>query len=159
MKFISEDIIDAITEEIGGSETSFKQTVMELRKEQPAVTAYIFSENFDLFTQSEKEYLLFLVLVIFKSIKKEVGHLEEVSEKKLGKNEEVNWQILGAVTAKIFRERVDIFFKNYFQEDLLAFVEDSLVEEEEELVTKVGREPMFVALKSIIDSWCDNEEL
>jgi len=53
---------------------------------------------------------------------------------------------------------MDIFFKNYFQEDLLAFVEDSLIEEEEGLVTKVGREPMFVALKSIIDVWCDNAE-
>ena len=156
MKLISENIIDAITEEIGSSEASFKKAVMELRKEQPAVTAYIFSENFDLFTQAEKEYFLFLVLVIFESIKREVKTLEEITADNLGKYEEINWQLLGDVTAKKFKERMDIFFKNYFQEDLLAFVEDSLIEEEEELVTKVGREPMFVALKSIIDAWCDN---
>ena len=37
------------------------------------------------------------------------------------------------------------------QEDLLAFVEDNLVEDEDSVVTKEGREPMFVALKSVID--------
>ena len=60
------------------------------------------------------------------------------------------------MTAKKFRERLDVFFQDYFQEDLLAFVEDSLSEEEEEMVTKIGREPMFVALKTIIDCWCDS---
>jgi len=158
MKFISENIIDQVTEEIGESETAFKKATLELREEQPSVTAYIFSENFDLFTQGEKEYFLFLALVIFKSIKSEAGDLKNISENTLGKHEEINWQILGSVTAKKFRERIDIFFKNYHQEDLLAFVEDSLMEEEEEMVTKVGREPMFVALKSIIDVWCDNNE-
>ena len=55
------------------------------------------------------------------------------------------------MTAKRFRDRMDIFFENYSQEDLLAFVEDNLVEDEDSLVTKEGREPMFVALKSVID--------
>ena len=49
---------------------------------------------------------------------------------------------------------MDVFFENYQQEDLLAFVEDSLIDDEDEIVTKVGREPMFVALKSIIDCLC-----
>ena len=158
MKFISENIIDAITEDIGSSEANFKKTTLELREEQPAVTAYIFSENFDLFTQAEKEYFLFLVLVIFKSFKKEESDLRQITENELGKQEEANWELLGDVTSKKFRERMDVFFKNYIQEDLLAFVEDSLMEEEEEMVTKVGREPMFVALKSIIDAWCDDRE-
>ena len=44
------------------------------------------------------------------------------------------------------------FFENSSQEDLLAFIEDSLLEEEEDLVTKVGREPMFIALKCEIQT-------
>jgi len=62
MKLISENIIDTITEEIGSSEANFKKTIEELGREQPAVTAYVFSENFDLFTQAEKEYFLFLAV-------------------------------------------------------------------------------------------------
>jgi len=155
MELISENIIEAIAEEIGNSEQSFKEATVELSEEQPTVSGFIFSENFDLLTQAEKEYFLFLVLVIFKSIKKSGVAITTTTEQQLGRHEELNWELLNEVNAKKFRDRMDIFFKNYFQEDLLAFVEDSLTEDEEELITKVGREPMFVALKSIIDSWCD----
>lgn len=158
MKFISEEIIDRVAEEIGGSEEAFKEATIDLSMEQPNIAAYIFSDNFDLFTAAEKQYFLFLVLVVFKSIKSEVEILPRTSAVDLGKFEEKNWQQINEVTSKQFRDRLNVFFDNTPQEDLLAFVEDSLLEEEEELVTKVGREPMFIALKSIIDSWCDNLE-
>ncbi|MFK8007798.1 MAG: hypothetical protein AB8H03_15575 [Saprospiraceae bacterium] len=156
MKFISEKIIDRVAEEIGESEEAFKEATVDLSMEQPNIAAYIFSDNFDLFTDAEKQYFLFLVLVIFKSIKNEADNLPRVSAEVLGKFEEKNWELINEVTSKQFRDRLNVFFKNTPQEDLLAFIEDSLLEEEEELVTKVGREPMFIALKSIIDSWCDN---
>lgn len=158
MKFISEEIIDRIAEEIGGSEDAFKEATIDLSMEQPNIAAYIFSDNFDLFTADEKQYFLFLVLVVFKSIKSETENLPRTSAADLGKFEEKNWLLINEVTSKQFRDRLDVFFENTSQEDLLAFLEDSLLEEEEELVTKVGREPMFVALKSIIDSWCDMSE-
>ena len=103
--------------------------------------------------------MLFLVLVIFKSIQKEVPNLLNPNPETIGKWEEKNWDLLNSVTSKKFRERMDVFFKDYFQEDLLAFVEDALTEEEEELlVTKIGREPMFVALKSLIDAWNETQK-
>ena len=154
MDFISENIIESIAEEIGASEENFKDALLEFNTEQSFLTAYIFSENFDLLTQPEKEYFLFLVLVIFFSVKNEGGGLDTITEEEIGKAEENNWTLLSEVKSKKFRERMDVFFEGYEQEDLLAFVEDSLTEEEEEIVTKVGREPMFVALKSIIDCLC-----
>ena len=157
MKFISEETIDRIAEEIGGSEDAFKEATIDLSMEQPNIAAYIFSDNFDLFTADEKQYFLFLVLVVFKSIKSETENLPRTSAADLGKFEEKNWLLINEVTSKQFRDRLNVFFENTSQEDLLAFLEDSLLEEEE-LVTKVGREPMFVALKSIIDSWCDMSE-
>ena len=156
MEFISENIIEATVANIGASEANFNSAFNELRDQQSIVAAYIFSENFDLFTNAEREYFLFLVLVLFKSIQRKTSELPNISAEMLGKKEEQNWELINNVTAKKFRERLDIFFKDYFQEDLLAFIEDSLTEEEEELVTKIGREPMFIALKSIIDSWCDS---
>ncbi|MBK8670547.1 MAG: hypothetical protein IPN89_14270 [Saprospiraceae bacterium] len=43
-------------------------------------------------------------------------------------------------------------FRNYRQEDLLAMVEDSIQQDDENFVTVVGREIIFVACKSIIDT-------
>lgn len=155
MEFISEKIIETVAAEIGDSADQFKQATVELSEQQPEVVGYLFSENFELFTNAEREYILFLVLVIFKSIEREVGMFDLLTAEQISEMEEKNWNLLHEVDAKKFRDRMDVFFKDYFQEDLLAFVEDSLSEEdEEELVTKVGREPMFVALKSIIDGWC-----
>ncbi|MEM6964038.1 MAG: hypothetical protein AAF573_04665 [Bacteroidota bacterium] len=155
MKFISESVIESCAEQIGASAQNFEAALVALNDDQPIIAAFVFSENFALFTQAEKELLLFVVLVIHQSIKKERGPMQIVSAEALGKREEKNWETMSKVTAKKFRDRLDVFFENYAQEDLLAFVEDSLTEEEEELVTKVGREPMFVALKSIIDAMCD----
>ena len=151
MKFISEEIIDKVAEEIGQTEESFQAAMIDLKNDQPVITAFIFSEDFDLLTQDEKEYFLFLSIVIFKSIKMTHPELPQISEETLGEAQEKNWTLLSEVKTKKFRDRVGIFFENYDQEDLLAFVEDSLTEEEEDLITKVGREPMFIALKSLID--------
>lgn len=155
MDFISENIIEKVAEEIGASEENFSDALQNLHEEQPILAAYIFSENFDLLTQAEKEYFLFLFLVLYFSIKKENElALETIDEETISKTEENNWTMLSEVKAKKFRERMDVFFKDYPQEDLLAFVEDALTGDEEEIVTKVGREPMFVALKSMIDCFC-----
>ena len=154
MEFISENIIDSVVEEIGTSEENFTKALLEFSKEQPLLNTYILSENFDIFTQSEKEYFLFLTLTLYFSVKNENGELAEVTAEAIGKVEENNWTLLSEVKSKKFKERMDVFFENYQQEDLLAFVEDSLIDDEDEIVTKVGREPMFVALKSIIDCLC-----
>jgi hypothetical protein len=44
-----------------------------------------------------------------------------------------------------------VFFDGYPQEDLLAFLEDSLQQDEENPVTGVGAELIAVTAKSIID--------
>jgi hypothetical protein len=77
--------------------------------------------------------------------------MDEIDSDELSVAEEKNWELLESITAKRFRDRLDVFFKDNKQTDLLAFVEDMLLDEEDELLTKEGREPMFVILKSIID--------
>jgi len=57
-----------------------------------------------------------------------------------------------ANVGKKFRERLDEFFEETKQEDLLAFIEDALLDDEESPVSKEGREPMFVTLKAVIDT-------
>jgi hypothetical protein len=153
MQFIDENTIDEIAVQLGTSESSRAAAVNALRVEQPVLLAYLFSENFDAFLDREREYLLFLVLVIMESAKAKTKEpLPAITEDILGEVEESNWSRIQTVSAKRFRERLDVFFDNTHQEDLLAFVEDALIDEEDGLLSKEGREPIFIVLKSIIDA-------
>ena len=148
--FVSETIIDALVESLENAD--FEDEVALLGEQQPALFTYIYSEDFELFTDNEKDLLLYIVLVLYRSVEKVRGEIPPLSKKALEDAEEVNWERLDKVTSKKFRDRMDIFFEAYDQEDLLAFVEDNLVEDDDDKqITKEGREPLFVALKSIID--------
>ena len=151
--FVSENTIDGIVYKLETAD--FEAEVTLLGSEQPALLAYVLSEDFELLTNEEREWLLYIVLVLWQSVERVYGKLAPLSKTTLEAAEEANWERLESVTAKRFRDRMTPFFDNYDQEDLLAFVEDSLTEDEEDtenVVTKEGREPMFVALKSVIDA-------
>ncbi|MGB1216291.1 MAG: hypothetical protein ACPG5P_00360, partial [Saprospiraceae bacterium] len=132
------------------------QMIEELKQRQPVVMAYLLSDNFYLLTEQEKDMLLYFALVIRKSYQKtnDGQEPEAISEDEMGNAEEANWARLEDSSAKTFRERLDIFFADTPQEDLLAFFEDVLIDDEEEITTKAGREYIFVAAKSIVDIWC-----
>ena len=51
-----------------------------------------------------------------------------------------------------FHDRLNAFFNEYPQEDLLAFVEDSLESDEDITVSPAGRELIFVACCTLIDA-------
>ena len=146
---VSEQTIDKI---VGLLETAdFEQEVAHFSAQQPALIAYLFNEDFGLLTQDERAFMLYLTIVIYKSIEDEKGHIPPVKEINLEATEERNWTLLENVTAKRFRDRITIFFEKTTQEDLLAFIEDALTDDEDKLITPEGREPIFVALKSIVD--------
>lgn len=147
--FISETIIDNVV--VALEEADFEQEITDFTDDYPVLIEYWGAEDFSLLTQDERELMLYLLLVLTKSVEKAIGTLPDISDEALENAEERNWERLEKVTSKHFRDRMDIFFDKYPQEDLLAFVEDNLVEDEDSVVTKEGREPMFVALKSVID--------
>lgn len=153
MQFVSEDIIDEILDELGDSSELPEEALHRLREEQPVVLAYLFTENFNAFLRQEKEYLLYLLLVLWEATKRVNPEVPEVTEEALSRAEESNWDTLQEVSSKRFRDRLDVFFADTKQEDMLAFIEDSLLDEEDGFVSKEGREPMFVILKSILDCW------
>ncbi len=151
--FVSEDVIDEIVLELEAAD--FEQEVAIMGEKQPVLLGYVLSEDFELLTNDERDWLLYLVLVLWKSIEKVYDNAEQIRKEDLEAADEANWERLEHVTAKRFRDRMTTFFEGYKQEDLLAFVEDNLTEDEEDtenVVTKEGREPMFVALKSVIDA-------
>lgn len=153
MIFIGEDTINTLIEELEGAENELEDRIEELKDEQPIVLAYITSEQFDMLNDEERDYLIYLVKVVFHSIAAKVEELPELSEMQIGSIEEQNWERMEAAKGKTFRDRLNGFFENYEQEDLLAFVEDSLVEDEDSFITTEGRELIFVALKTLIDAF------
>ena len=153
MKFIPEKIIDVKAAELGQAAQGLglRDTVQHFKAAQPALLFYLFSDSFELLTQSEREYMTYLALVIWASSSEIHPDQPQIALPTIETIEDQNWEILKNASGKHFRERLDAFFENYPQEDLLAFAEDALVHDEDDMVSAEGREYVFIALKTIID--------
>jgi hypothetical protein len=158
MKFVSEKVIDDIIEQLEDlPEEQYEKETESFAAAQPVLFAWLFSDAFDLLTDDEKGYLQYLSLIAWKSIVKVNGPVEAVSEEEIGEAEEKNYAVLEESSAKKFRDRVTPFFEGTSQEDLLAFAEDAVAEGEDDpdsIITKEGREPIFIALKTMVDVLC-----
>ena len=155
MEFVSEKIIDEVIEELEDlADEQYEQRMEAFAEAQPVLFAWLFSEQFDLLSEEEKCYLKYLALIAWMSIVRANGPVDAVSEDQIGEAEEKNFEVLEGSAAKKFRDRLDPFFENTSQEDLLAFAEEAVMESEDDpdsLVTKEGREPIFIALKTMVD--------
>lgn len=145
-------IIDEVTEELSASEKALEHTLGLMNEQQPVLLGYLFSESFEAFEEQEREFLLFLSSVIWKSIFRVWGSQNQVTERQIENAEERNWTILKLAQGRDFQERLNVFFEEHpGKEDILSFVEDALLEDDDSPVTAEGREPLFVSLKTIID--------
>ena len=142
MKFVSETTIDKAFDRLEAQAAGYPKVIDSFQQEQPVLIAYLFSESLELLTEDERQYLLFLVLVIWESVKMTDPDIPFVTEEQLGIAEEQNWEILQEQTETKFRDRIGVFFA----EDALAQEED-----DEQIVTKEGSEPLFICLKTVID--------
>ena len=74
-------------------------------------------------------------------------------------NDEINWGQRDKSTS--FEKSKDILFEDYEEEDLLAFIEDLITndenedENEDEEISDVGKEIIFLNAKSYIDTLTD----
>jgi hypothetical protein len=139
MKFISE-----------ADQEAFFRTLGE---DQPIVLSFLVSEDVKVLTLEEQELMYLLAAILYKSILNTHPDCPMIDEDILGKAEEQNWALMEANIRGTFSERITPFFENYPQEDLLAFVEDALVFDEDSQVTNEGRSYLFVVLKSMIDAF------
>ena len=155
LPFINEAIIDKTVEELESSADQ-EDLIIQMGENQPAILAYLTSETFRFFSEEERVFLFFMVLVIVQSIEKKNTDLPVLSPEQLGQAEEQNWGLYQDSKARNFRDKLTVFFENYPQEDLLAFVEDALETDEESEITEDGRAHLFISMKSIIDGFIGN---
>lgn len=152
LPFVSEKVIDAIGDALD-KEDAYEKAIEEMANEQPAIVALALSEDFQVFSEEERDFFLYLALIMWKAACK-VGKPAIATPEDIEAAEERNWAILEQSSGTTFHDRLDPFFDNPLQEDLLAFIEDAVSEDEdgeEGIVTKEGREAMFVSLKSVMD--------
>lgn len=147
----TEKMIEKVFDREVDSDEEPMDVLSAIAGDQPALIAYLNQENLQLLTEEEFDYCTFLTTIIYKVFKENGADVAEVTASQIDMVEEANWDILSRATGKKFSQRIDVFFEDYAQEDLLAFVEDALVPDELPIVTSEGREPLFVTLKTIID--------
>jgi len=160
MEFIPEAWIDEAATALSASPEAYEAAVEELREQRPLLLAYCFTEDFEAFTAAEQQYFLYLLLVIWKAVSRSAETLPNPEQQDISLIEEKNWSKLQSSKGKTFRTRLDVFFDGYPQEDLLAFAEDALTQDEEaaEVVSREGQEALFVSLKTMIDALTEAEQ-
>ena len=129
-----------------------KEIIEEISQSQPALLSYVLSEGFEMLTKDENKIMIFLFLVIYSAFGSE---LEPIEPSDIESTEDKNWEIFNETSGTEFQDKITPFFKDYTQEDLLAFVEDALVDDEDSFVTKEGKELLFIGLKTTIDTLCE----
>jgi len=125
---IKESTIERVIERLEAGEDDFALEIQDFAHAQPHLTAYLTND--------------------------ELTEPGLASEAMIGQAEEENYALMP--TKGSFRDRLTPFFDDSGEEDLLAFIEDLLVaEEEDNSISKEAREPMFISLKTVVDVLTD----
>lgn len=149
---VPEAIIEEVIESFSNDKQGYESTLSDIIDQQPALLAFLTQESNEVLTEEEKDVLWYINLIIITSARRFGVSVGELSDVVLGNNEETNWQILQDQPKGTFRDKVTVFFEDYQQEDLLAFVEDTLELDDDGPVTSVGRDVIFMVSKSVIDA-------
>ena len=153
MIFIGENIINEQLDTYDNSDTALSADFNNMIDNHSPIMSYFQQESFDLLTEDEKALLEFMFTDIYSSVAKSLQKPVEFQMKTMEEEEEKNWDIFNQNSSKKFSQICDVFFENYSQEDLLAFVEDTTqLDSEDNILTPVGREIIFISCKSLIDT-------
>jgi hypothetical protein len=153
MNFINEEVINPVIDLISDNDELFEKYMLEFAEEQPFLLAFLLSEGFDVLSDEEKSMLFYLSMIIYFSVVNGVegAEIEMIELEKIQSTDEDNWTEVDHAKFKTMKEIADHFFQGFEQEDLLAFVEDALMEDEEYEISNIGRNVIFVSMKSFID--------
>ncbi|MFT5998095.1 MAG: hypothetical protein ACI81P_000542 [Neolewinella sp.] len=151
---IQEATIERVIERLELGEEDFALEIQDFAHAQPHLTAYLTNEENESFNDEERTLLLFGAIVIYQSVTDELTEPTLASEVMIGQAEEENYALMPAKGS--LRDRLTPFFEDSEEEELLAFIEDLLVAEEgDDAISKEAREPMFIALKTVVDVLTD----
>ena len=152
-KYVSEsDLLDAM-DQLDQNEKLFFTVQNKIIDSQPAVSAMFTDDALDLLSDDEFDLLWFVVVTMYFCLDKKFK-IPVITPQALSEAEELNWQVMEKSTGQAWRKRLDPFYVDYPQEDLLSFIEDSFESDEDFELSGPVKEVLFVCAKSILDKWC-----
>ena len=148
---IKEATIERVLDRLESGMDDFEQEINDFAEAQPHLMAYVASDENEVFTEEELRLLLFGTLVIYQSITDERTQPDVAPPQRIEKMEETNYAVVNNIKGN-FRAKLDPFFADTEEEDLLAFAEDLVNSDADEAtITKEAREPLFICLKTAVD--------
>lgn len=151
--------IDEIAEQVNDYTSNQIQVIFnQIYKRQPALYNYLFSKDTTIFNQQEKELLYYVVLVIWQTMAKLLTIPQRIAAKKIDTIQDANWKVIENLPNRLSTQSLemflDSFFDNHPQEELVGLIIDMLDESEEteKVLTKESIIPIFVLLKTMVDS-------
>ena len=156
---IAPEIIDEIAEQIGEfEEAQTSERLEEIGAKQPAIFAYILSENETyLFSQEEKAILYYIIIVIWEATNQELDMPQRLGMKVVDEIQFENWKAIEDLKHPQ-NQPLDDFFEPFIgthpEAELLYFVCDGLeeIEETEKIIAKDSFFPLYVMLKTVVDA-------
>jgi len=129
----------------------FEGELKLLSHTQKMLHSYLMNEQLEMLNEDEYKILWFDAMVIIKCFEEVNGQHTENDPKLIETIESKGWAMLENSKPAGFREKLDVFFENSSQEDLLAFVEDSISDDDEMTISSAAKEIIFVTLYTLIE--------
>lgn len=146
---VSENRIDQVIQDLDSSKF-YEERLKSIINDQPAIVSYLESEGFELLSDEERDLLWYLTVVVYDSIFKIEETIPEIDVTVIETIEEKNYALLESDHMK-FSDMADLLFNDYPEEDLLAFIEDTVIPDEEHFPSPIGRKVIFITMKTVID--------
>ncbi len=157
MNTISAEIVGRAWKEMSTmSPVNHPKLINKFAKEQPIILAYLMAVDDEMFNEDERELLLYLGVVIWKIMYRGTKPLPSVTEKMIDDAEEKNIKMLEYLEGETetgFYETTATILESYNQPEVLRYVVEALMEDDEEDVAireeNIGM--MMIYLKTVID--------
>ena len=157
MNKISAEIVERTWKEMSTmSPLNYPKLINKFSKEQPFILTYLIAVDGQQFNEDERELLLYLGVVIWMMMSRGNNPLPKVTEKMIDDAEEKNIKMLEYLegeTETDFYEMTDTILQDYNQPEVLRYVVEALMEDDDEDVDiqeeNIGL--MMIYLKTVID--------
>ena len=148
--FIDESIIERRLSDLE-SEEQGQQWMEDFLQKEPVLAGFLFSEDLKILEEDEKSLFSYLIVALWSSASGDHYQSANVSPTLVEEIEEQNWERYMGQKGN-FRAKLDVFYKSFTQEDLLALLEDLLESEpEESSLTNEGKDLIFIKTKTMLD--------
>jgi hypothetical protein len=152
---ITEALIEKVLDQL--EQSDFEAEFNTFKSNFPIVFSYLANDQLQALTEEEYQIMLFNAMVIARSFELSGTLKSDRNPELLEHKESANWNLLKNSKPVGFNEKLDVFFEHSSQEDLLAFIEDSLIEDDDFQISSAAREIIFISLKSIVDFLEENQ--